>query len=335
MRAFNPKPLGSQIIVVTGASSGIGLATARLAASRGAKVVLAARDGVVLARVQAEIEAGGGAAVAVPTDVGSRAGVAAIVEAAAARFGGFDTWINVAGLTIYGPLTEVTDADSERLLQTNFWGTVYCSLTAVAHLREKGGGLINVGSVASDLAFPMQGMYAASKHAVKGFTDALRMELSQAGDPVTVTLIKPTSINTPLPQRARNYLDREPTLPPPVYQPEVVARAILQAAVEPQRDVYVGGAGRILSDINRIAPVVIDRLAPLVTALQKRREPPRRPAGALHRTEGAGYVRGDARGYKPGSSLYTQASFRPSAALAVVAGLTLAAAFALRQARRS
>ena len=213
------KALGDQVIVVTGASSGIGLATARMAAARGARVVLAARSRDALDAAVSEIEAAGGRAVAVVADVGRRADVQAIADRAVAEFGGFDTWVNVAGLTIYGPLREVSDEDNARLLQTNFWGTVFGSLIAVEHLRRRGGALINLGSVASDLAFPFQGMYVASKHAVKGFTDALRMELLTEKAPVSVTLVKPTSIDTPLPNRARNYMDREPTLPPPIYPP--------------------------------------------------------------------------------------------------------------------
>ena len=123
-----------------------------------------------------------------------------------------------------------SEANAWRLFEINFWGTVYGSLIAAEHLKRRGGALINVGSVASDLALPIQGMYSASKHAVRGFTDALRMELEEAGAPVSVTLIKPTSINTPLPQHARNDTDREPKLPPPVYEPEEVAMAILHAA---------------------------------------------------------------------------------------------------------
>lgn len=173
MRA-RQKSLRRQVVVITGASSGIGLATARMAAERGAAVVLCARSGETLAKVRHAIEREGGRALDVVADVGDRAAVERVAAAAIAAFGGFDTWVNVAGLTIYGRLDEVSEEDHERLFRTNFWGTVNGSLVATAHLRERGGTLINVGSVASDLPFPMQGMYVASKHAIKGFTDALR-----------------------------------------------------------------------------------------------------------------------------------------------------------------
>lgn len=328
------KPLREQVLVVTGASSGIGLATARMAARRGARVVLTARDGAHLARIVREIEAQGGRATAVTADVGVRAEVEAVAAHAVATFGGFDSWANIAGLTIYGHLWEVSDDDHARLLQTNLWGTVFGSLVAVAHLRRRGGALINVGSVASDLAFPLQGMYCASKHAIKGFTDALRMELRETGAPVSVTLVKPASIDTPLPQRARNYTDREPMLPPPVYRPETVAEAILHAAVHPRRDIYVGGGGKLMTSLKDFAPGAFDELAPLIQAFERRSEPPHHPEGALHRPRGDGRVRGTQPGYVMRTSAYTRASLHPLAAAGLVgAGLAGAALAVLRRGR--
>jgi NAD(P)-dependent dehydrogenase (short-subunit alcohol dehydrogenase family) len=328
------KPLDEQVIVVTGASSGIGLTTAEMAAERGARVVLAARNGAALAQVQAAIEAKGGKAIHVIADVGERADVARIAERAVEAFGGIDTWVNNAGLTIYGPLTEVTDADHERLLRTNLWGTVLGSLVAVEHMRARGGALINLGSVGSDLAFPLQGMYCASKHAIKGFTDTLRMELKQAGVPVSVTLIKPASIDTPLPQHARNYTDREPKLPPPVYPPAEVAEAILSAAVNPQRDIYVGGAAKVLSNFKTLAPGAYDRLGPAITALQRRSESPRDPEGALYVTKPDGQARGSHPGYVMRRSAYTRGSLQPLPTAILAAGLSAAAALFLRAGSR-
>src|SRR6188472_3902570 len=124
------------------------------------------------------------------------------------RVARIDTWVNNAGVSIYGRLHEVSEADNRRLFDTNFWGVVNGSLVALPLLRREGGALINVGSEVSDAVVPLQGMYSASKHAVKGFTDALRVEVEGIDKaPVSITLIQPTAVDTPFPQRARNYTD--------------------------------------------------------------------------------------------------------------------------------
>ena len=326
--------LADQVLVITGASSGIGLATAHLAARRGAAVMLIARDGPALAKIASEIQATGGRAAFHVAEVARRAELEAAASATVAAFGRIDTWVNVAGLTIYGRLEEVDDADHRRLMETNFWGTVYGSLTAVTQMRAEGGVLINVGSIASDVSFPMQGMYCASKHAVKGFTDALRMELLDKGAPIDVVLVKPSSIDSPLPGRARNYMDREPKLPPPVYRPEMVASAILELAVRPRREVSAGVAGPVLNIFAGLAPDLFDRTASLVIALQRRRETPRHPAGALHAPADGGEVRGRHPGVVFPASAYTQARTHPAAAAATLAAAALALGLISRALRR-
>ena len=171
------KPLDQQVIVITGASSGIGLATAQCAAKQGAKLVLAARSQETLDSVVAQINAEGGQAFHVPCDVADRAQVDAVARAAVDRFGRIDTWVNDAGIAIYGRLDQVKEADNRRLFDTNFWGVVNGSLAALPHLKANGGALINIGSEVSEAVVPLLGMYAASKHAVKGFTDSLRVEI--------------------------------------------------------------------------------------------------------------------------------------------------------------
>ena len=207
------KRLSDQVIVITGATSGIGLTTARMAAARGAKVVLAARGEEALEQLEQQLRERGAEALAVPTDVGKKDEVHALAQAAIKRFGRIDTWINNAGISIFGRAEEVTEEDNHRLFQTNFWGVVNGSLEAVKHLRKDGGALINLGSELSEVAVPLQGMYAASKHAVKGYTDALRMELEHDKLPIAVTLIKPAAIDTMFSVHARNYMDVEPKLP--------------------------------------------------------------------------------------------------------------------------
>jgi len=322
------KPLREQVMVITGASSGIGLCTAKFAAAGGARVVLAARNGEALADIERQITTDGGQATHVVADVGRRADVQRIADTAIQRFGGFDTWVNDAGISIWGKLEEVSDEDHRRLFDTNFWGVVYGSLVAAKHLRQRGGALINLGSEVSEVAVPIQGMYAASKHAVKGFTDALRLELEMDAAPVSVTLIRPAAIDTPFTQHARNYFDREPKLPPPVYPPKEVARAILHAAVRPKRDIFVGGASRMLTAMSHQAPRLMDWMnEKLMPKEHFRNEPARDHAGALHQPKLGGRIRGEHPGYVTQTSLYTRAATHPGitgAILAVAAGAAVA-----------
>jgi short-subunit dehydrogenase len=286
------KPLDQQVIVITGASSGIGLATALLAAQRGARLVLAARSGEALQELAAEIGRGGGEAIAVEADVGIRADVERVAHAAIEQYGRIDTWINDAGLSVYGRLDEIPDEDSQRLFQTNFWGTVYGSLAALKHLKAAGGALINVGSEASEAALPLQGMYSASKHAVKGFTDALRIELEADQAPVSVTLIQPTAVDTPFPEHAGNYLRQEPKLPTPMIAPEKVADVILEAAVKPARDVKVGAMAVINTNVAKVLPSLGDKLAGMQIGRQQRDEAPRTQLGTLYEAGRSGRIYG-------------------------------------------
>jgi NAD(P)-dependent dehydrogenase (short-subunit alcohol dehydrogenase family) len=250
------KALKDQTLVITGGSSGIGLATARLAVEAGANVVLVARSEDALEGV---VRALGDHAAAVTADVASRNSMDGVVAQATARFGGFDTWVNAAGVDLWGRLVDVSEDDHRRLFETNFWGVVNGSLAAAEHLADRGGAIVNVGSIESDRAFPLQGMYAASKHAVKGFTDALRMELEVSDAPISLTMVKPGSIGTPLPDHAKTYFRHAPRLPEPIYGPEEAASAILTAAQRPIRDIYVGGQARLVASLAR-SPRFMDRL---------------------------------------------------------------------------
>ena len=291
--AVKLKPVDRQVIVITGASSGIGLATARRAARMGAQLVLVARSGRTLAQIVQEINDSGGAAIAVVADVAERAQLQQAADMAIARFGRIDTWINNAGISIYGRLDEVSDADSRRLFDTNFWGVVNGSLVSLPHLRASGGALINVGSEVSDAVIPLQGMYSASKHAVKGFTDALRIELEELDNaPVSITLIQPTAVNTPYPEHARNYMANEPKLPTPQIDPADVAEAILDAAADGGRDVTVGAMAKLNVAVSRVAPRLGDKLSAMQADRQQRDTSPRNPAGALYVPSETGRVHG-------------------------------------------
>jgi short-subunit dehydrogenase len=291
------KPISEQVIVITGASSGIGLATALEAARQGAKVVLAARSQQTLAQIVSVIQEAGGDAAYVVADVSQREDVERIAAAALATFGRVDTWVNNAAVSAYGRLEQHQEQDARRIFDVNFWGVVHGSMVALPLLRRNGGALINVGSEVSEAVAPIQGIYTASKHAVKGYTDTLRIELLEAREEqVSVTLIQPTAVDTPFPQHARNYMAEEPKLPSPQIDPEDVAEAILKAAQTPERDVKVGGTAVLKTTMAKLAPSLADKMATKVIDQQKADESPRDPEGTLYKPGEAGYIRGtDAR----------------------------------------
>jgi short-subunit dehydrogenase len=326
------RPLAEQVVVVTGASSGIGLVTARLAAARGARVVLVARDGADLESAVTEIRVAGGQAAAVVADVADFDALAHAAERAVAAFGGIDTWVNNAGVSIYGRIQDVPLADARRLFETNYWGVVHGSLVAVPHLAQRGGGaLVTVGSVLSDTTMPLQGHYAASKHAVKGFTDALRLELQEAGVPVAVSLVKPAAIDTPYPQHAQNHLGVEPKHQPPVYAPELVAEAILACAVKPTRDVKVGGSAKMYTTLETFAPRLLDRVKLATSFAGQRGDEPARDDDTLHAPRaGDGRERGEYPGRVMQRSLFTTASLHPVATVLGAAALGVGAAYVSR-----
>lgn len=316
------KPLHEQVMVITGASSGIGLCTAKMAAKFGTKIVLVARSGEAMDKIVEEITKDGGQALAVTADVCDETAMRQAARKAIEHFGGFDTWVNNAGVSIYGRIEEVPLEDHRRLFETNFWGTVIGSRIAVDYLRTRGGAIINVGSALSDRAIPLQGMYSASKHAVRGFTEALRMEIEEAQMPISLTLVKPGAIDTPYIQHAKNYLAEEPKNPPPVYAPEVVARVILHAATRPVRDIFAGGAGKAIS-LTSAAPRLTDRfMEKTMFATQHSGKAPRpRDEHALDKPSNDPRIRGNYDGFVKPFSMYSQAVMHPMIAGLIVAGL--------------
>ena len=326
---WRPRPLKDQVIVITGASSGIGRATADLAASRGATVVMAARDLDALELAASAIQARGGRALAVECDVSRGEQVEALAMRALEHYGGIDTWINNAGLSIYGRLDEVPIDDQRALFDVNYWGTVTGSLTAARVMAQNGGVIINVGSVVSDRAIPLQGAYCASKHAIKAFTDTLRMEIDEAHLPIAVCLVKPASIDTPFFEHARNYMEADPRPAPPVYAASEVARAIVRCAERPLRDVPVGAASRVMGLGGFIAPRLTDLYMERTMFEGQQREPrPRPESGNLDVPQPPHREAGDYEGHVMRSSAYTRALMSDAARLApiVAAGLALALA---------
>jgi short-subunit dehydrogenase len=320
------KSIDEQVIVITGASSGIGLATAEMAVERGARVVLAARSGEELRETVERLNRNGKRATYVVADVADERAVETIAQTAEREFGGFDTWVNNAGISIYGRLVDVPLEDKRRVFETNFWGTVYGCRAAVKRLRTTGGALINVGSIVSEFAIPLQGIYSASKHAVKGYTDALRMELEEEGWPISVTLVKPGAIDTPFPEHARKHMAEQAKHTAPVYPPEEVAHAILRCAERPMREIVVGGGPRLMVAMAAIAPRLTELYLEQTAIHGQRRSDEAASGDALYAASHDRRTRGRQPGYVMQSSAYTRAvasdAFRASPLVA--AGLLLA-----------
>jgi short-subunit dehydrogenase len=322
------RPLDQQVVVITGASSGIGLVTARCAAQRGAKVVLAARNEQALQELAREIRRSGGQALPVVADVGRQQDVAAVAAAAVAEFGRFDTWVNNAGVSIFGEIPQVSVEDMHRVFDTVYWGVVYGCLEAVEHYRERGepGAIVNVGSLFGDRSTPIQSTYASAKHAVHGFTDALRVELEHEKDPVSVTLVHPGRIDTPYNEHAQAYVEAQPAHRGMIYPPEAVAEAVLGAAVRPVRDVYVGSQAKVVQLAGALTPRLVDKIMSWYmwpTQMDPHRASVPRDDSALWHAGYGGQERGSHVGWHRKGSWTVAATVHPVRAL--VGGATTAA----------
>lgn len=323
-------PVHEQVMVITGASSGIGLVTARQAAGRGARVVLAARNGSNLERAVHEIRNRGGRAIYVVADVADLEQVERVADAAMGEFGRIDTWVNNAAVSMYGRVMQLTFPDMRRQMDVNYWGQVYGSRVAVRRMRERGGAIVNVASALSDRAIPLQANYCAAKHAIKAFTDSFRMELEEEGIPVSLTLVKPASVDTPFFEKARTYLGVEPQPVPPVYAPEVVSEVILYAAQHPIRELIAGGSGAKLSAA-RFFPRLADRYMKRWTfdSQQTRIPVNGRPDNLYEPVAEDGGERGrNWSGHTRRSSIYTKAFLHPRAIAAAVVAMTAGTALA-------
>jgi short-subunit dehydrogenase len=330
------KPLHQQVVVITGASSGIGLVTARIAARAGAGVLLASRNEDALRTITAELQANGAQAAYVVADVSKREDHKRIARTAIERFGGFDSWVNNASVGTAGELNKVTLEDHRQVFEVNYWGVVYGSLEAATYLRGRGGAIINIGSVLGERTVVLQGPYCAAKHAVRAFTTGLRVELEREGAPISVTHIKPSSIDTPFPEHARNYLRTGIQVPQPVYSPTLVAKAILFACQTPRRELTVGFGGKMAPLMGRLFPRLTDRLMEAVGYWAQETSNPGIPTRRdnLYGPREDGAER-SSLGYPIvlKSSPYLQAQMHPAATAAILGGLAVGLAVATRARR--
>ncbi|MDP9378550.1 MAG: SDR family oxidoreductase [Chloroflexota bacterium] len=269
------KPINEQVVVVCGASSGIGREAALRFGRQGAKVVVSARSEPGLRSLVDEIRAEGGEATAIPADVSDFDQVRAIADGAVQQYGRLDTWVHAAAVLLYATFEDTTPEEFERVVDVNLMGQVYGAMAALPHLKREGrGALIHISSIEARRALPYHSAYAAAKHGIDGFLEAMRVELRKEGVPVSVTQILPATINTPLFSKARTKIGVKPMGAPPFYPPGSVADAILYAAEHPRRDIVVGGVGKQLVTTQRLSPRLMDEILLRVGfRLQRTNEP--------------------------------------------------------------
>lgn len=282
------KPISEQVVVVFGASSGIGRQAALDFASRGARVVVAARSENGLKSLVEEIEANGGEAFYRVADAADFEQVKRVADQTVERFGRLDTWVHSAATFIFAKVEQTEPEEYKRLVEVNLLGQIYGAKAALPYLKKNGGALIHISSVEAWRTVPFQSAYGASKHGINGFVQALRVELAHDEIPVSVTQILPAAINTPIYDKGRNKMPFKPRPVPPIYHPSVVSDAILYAAENPTTDLVAGGAGLGVVWAERFSP----RLAEFFTGLigfagQKSSEPQNGEyAGSLFETVG-------------------------------------------------
>ncbi|MGI5405041.1 SDR family oxidoreductase [Streptomyces sp. CA-135486] len=248
-------------VVITGASAGIGRATARLFAERGDNVVLLARGHKGLAAGAAEVEELGGRALTIPTDVADYDQVEAAARAAEDAFGPIDIWVNVAFASVFAPFTEIEPEEYRRITEVTYLGYVHGTRAALTRMLPRDTGtIVQVGSALGDRSIPLQSAYCGAKHAVNGFTSSIRTELLHGGSGVHITVVQMPAVNTPQFSWVKSRLPKRPQPVPPIYQPEVAARAVLRAADHPRRKQYYVGASTAATIIaNKVAAPLLDR----------------------------------------------------------------------------
>jgi len=241
------KPLREQVVIVTGASSGLGRAIARLAGERGAKVVVTARNAEALDASVAEIEHAGSEALGVPGDVADRAQVERAVAAAVDRFGRIDTYVANAIVTVYAEAERLEPEELRRVWEVNFFGVVHGYWAALPHLRESKGTFLHVSSALAYRGIPLQAAYCSTKAGLRAFLESARVEEQKAGTGVAISLVLPGAINTPQFDRDRQKIGYQPQPVPPIYQPEPFAEATLRCAERPVRELPISwGAQKLL-----------------------------------------------------------------------------------------
>ena len=253
------KPINEQVVVLMGASSGIGRATALRFAEKGAKVVVSARGEEGLRSLVEEIQEGGGEAIYAVADTSDFEQVKTVADRTIEEYGRLDTWVHLAATAVFATFEQTTPEEFKRVVDVTLMGQVYGAMAALPHLKREGrGALIHISSVEAKRAFPFHSAYGAAKHGIDGFVEAMRVELKHEGWPISVTQVMPGTINTPFFDNGRSKIGVKPVGMPPIYEPETVADVILYAAENPERDLVAGGAAAALILNQRLSPRLLD-----------------------------------------------------------------------------
>jgi NAD(P)-dependent dehydrogenase (short-subunit alcohol dehydrogenase family) len=327
----------TQTVAITGASAGIGRAAARLFGQRGDRVALIARGRAGLEGAVRDVERAGGTALAISADVADFAQVDGAAKEIEATFGPIDVWVNVAFASVFAPFAEITAEEFRRVTEVAYLGFVHGTMAALARMRPRDrGAIVQVGSALGARSIPLQAAYCGAKHAINGFTESLRCELLHDKANVHVTVVQMPAVNTPQFSWVRSKLPRHPRPVPPIYQPEVAARAIVYAADHPRRKQYFAGASTAATILaNRLAPALLDRYLARTgfDSQQTGERVPRRPGNLWEPADEPGgddhgaHGEFDDRSHRRSAQLFL--SHHPLAAMATGAAATAAAGLAL------
>lgn len=285
-----------EVVVITGASAGVGRATALEFARRGARIALLARDANALEQVAAIVRRAGGTPLVLPLDVADCAQVDAAAQRVVDQWGRIDIWVNNAMVAVFAPFSAMEPAEFQRATEVTYLGYVWGTMAALKRMRERNAGsIVQVGSALAYRAIPLQSAYCGAKHAIRGFTDSIRSELLHDHSRVHLCMVQMPGLNTPQFEWGRNKMPRQPQPVPPVFQPEVAARAIVWAAHHRRRELIVGGSSLRAIWANRWIPALLDHYLARAgyRGQQSARPTPRehrdnlwQPVPPLHRTRG-------------------------------------------------
>jgi NAD(P)-dependent dehydrogenase (short-subunit alcohol dehydrogenase family) len=333
------KPVEDQVVVLMGASSGIGRETALRFAERGARVVVSARSEEGLNSLVEEIRGKGGLSTAVPAEVTEFNQVKAVADRAVEEYGRLDTWVHLAAVLLVASFEETTPEEFARVIDVNLMGQVYGAMAALPHIKADGGGaLIHVSSMGAKRSIPLQSAYCASKHGIDGFLESLRVELQHEGWPISVTQVMPATINTPFFDKARTKLGVKPVAPPPIYEPGIVSEAILHAAENPARDLVVGGAAKAVILSQAVAPRLLDVLLKVrgfEVHYTREPKPEDAPDNLFEPIDGHNVVEGSFGDRAHPRSFYNWLELHPTVKRVAVVGGTLGALTVLRRGSRA